>query len=232
VHLYNYSVKGAIVGGLLGGAGGAVLGGLDFETVAKQVEDRGYLPKQNYEGRKRLLATPEGAIAYIAAIMAAIAEIAARMGFEDIRRNPVILTNAYQSQTLTTWEEHLRNKKKGTPLAGGNTMDVWVGCHLPFLEDAVGRPDTPREPDSAAAPDDGEKSIVVKKGDTLSGLAEAEYGTWELWPLIFDRNEEKIGPDPNLIRPGLRLSVLPLARYTAVQIGEAKRRAPSWKKYR
>jgi hypothetical protein len=68
------------------------------------------------------------------------------MGFEDIRANPGILTNVYQGKTLKTWEEHLRGKPPGTPLAGGNAMDVWVRAHLAFIEDGVGRAQVPPAP--------------------------------------------------------------------------------------
>jgi hypothetical protein len=154
MHLYNYSKSGAAWGFLRGGLPGMAAGGLDFDTLAKQAEEYGYLPAQTFESRKTLLATPSGAIRYIAGSMAGFADIAARNGFRDIRRDPVILTNAYQSKTLTTWEEHLRSKPKGSDLAGGNDMDKWVASHLMFLEDAVGQPNVPESPfkvNSAAA---------------------------------------------------------------------------------
>lgn len=81
----------------------------------------------------------------------------------------------------------------------------------------------------------GGKNVEVVAGDpsrsTLSGIAKAEYGTWELWPLIYDLNKDKIGANPNRIRPGLQLLVLPLPRYTEQEIASAKRRAPTWKNY-
>jgi hypothetical protein len=52
--------------------------------------------------------------------------------------------------------------------------------------------------------------ITVAPGDTLSGLALKHYGSVEYWPLIWDGNRETIGENPNRIRPGMTLVVLPL----------------------
>jgi hypothetical protein len=86
----------------------------------------------------------------------------------------------------------------------------------------------------------GVKFIDVVAGNpsrsTLSGIAKAELGSANLWPLIWDLNRAEIGPNPNLLRPTyhghkLRLSVLPLSAYTPEQITDARRRASSWKNY-
>lgn len=66
---------------------------------------------------------------------------------------------------------------------------------------------------------------------TLSGIAQAQYGDFTLWPLIFDLNKEKIGPNPNLLKPGTKLLLLPIERYTAAELADARRRAPSWRNY-
>lgn len=67
---------------------------------------------------------------------------------------------------------------------------------------------------------------------TLSGIAKAQYGDFNLWPLIFDLNKGKIGSNPNRLTPGTRLLLLPLARYTAAELADARKRAPTWKSYR
>jgi hypothetical protein len=123
IHLYNYHFSRSW-----------------YDTAAKQVEDRGYIASQSKEKRELLLTTPEGAIRYIAAIMAAIADIAGRLGTKDIRFDPEILTNVYQSMDLKEWEAHLLAKPRGSSLTGGNKMDRWVTSHLDFLVSAVGRP--------------------------------------------------------------------------------------------
>jgi nucleoid-associated protein YgaU len=77
----------------------------------------------------------------------------------------------------------------------------------------------------------GGKTVIVKGGDTLSGIAQREYGRWQLWPLLYDVNKEKIGPNPNRIRPDLRLLVLPLETYSPQEKAEAEKRAPTWKAF-
>lgn len=76
-------------------------------------------------------------------------------------------------------------------------------------------------------------SVEVAAGDpkrsTLSGIAKAQYGDFNLWPLIFDLNRSKIGANPNLLRPGTKLLLLPLERYTPQEIEQARERAPSWR---
>lgn len=66
---------------------------------------------------------------------------------------------------------------------------------------------------------------------SLSGIAKAQYGDFNLWPLIFDLNKHKIGSNPNRITPGMKLLLLPLQRYTAGELADARRRAPSWRNY-
>jgi hypothetical protein len=122
---------------------GAMVGIVDPGTLASETEQAGYLPRQNYDSRKALLAVPESAIVYIAGMMAAIADKAGAAGFEDIRSNPAMLTHVYQQHTLTTWDELLSHKTKGTPFVVGNAMGVWVQDHLGFLEEAVGAPNLP-----------------------------------------------------------------------------------------
>ncbi|HEV8219212.1 MAG TPA: LysM domain-containing protein [Streptosporangiaceae bacterium] len=60
------------------------------------------------------------------------------------------------------------------------------------------------------------KGYVVQSGDTLSGIA-ARLAVLGGWPALYAANRPRIGPDPDVIRPGTVL-VLPgrkaLARYT------------------
>ena len=60
------------------------------------------------------------------------------------------------------------------------------------------------------------KGYVVQPGDTLSGIA-ARLAVRGGWPALYAANRPRIGPDPDVIRPGTVL-VLPgrkaLARYT------------------
>lgn len=214
------------------------------DTSAKEVEELGYLPPQSFESRLQILATTEGAITYIAAMMAASADLAAQHGFADIRNDPIILTNVYHGRTLRSWDAALAVKPRGAPFAGGNPMDVWLGAHMAFIEDGVGRPDLPESgstavlatfmmpADPGAAASSGHKTIIVAQNSSLSDVAMAEYGSHDLWPLIYDLNKAKLGPNPNLVALGTALEIAPLSGYSPLQIAWARGVAPGWRMYR
>ncbi|HUH61588.1 MAG TPA: LysM domain-containing protein [Terracidiphilus sp.] len=75
----------------------------------------------------------------------------------------------------------------------------------------------------------GGKAVLVRHGDTLSGIAMAEYRSFDLWPLIYDLNKDRIGPNPNRLQAGLKLLVLPLRTYNPQEIAAARRRASNWR---
>lgn len=56
-------------------------------------------------------------------------------------------------------------------------------------------------PDTKPVP----KVYVVRSGDTLYKIAKAELGDGSRWRQIYDGNKDTIGPDPNLVRVGLKL---------------------------
>lgn len=72
-------------------------------------------------------------------------------------------------------------------------------------------------------------SYIVQPGDTLEGIARKFYldialpfsgGDGKRWPEIYAANRQTIGDDPNLIQPGMRLTIPgPFMLYT-VQSGE------------
>ena len=121
------------------------------DTFAKQVEDAGYLPKQTYDDRKKILETAAGSIEYIGAIMAASADIAGRYGY-DIRCDPPILTQVYNSKDIHTWEAHLKKKGSGGTLVPGVPMALWVRDNDAFLVDAVGESPLKCGPATTPAP--------------------------------------------------------------------------------
>ena len=47
---------------------------------------------------------------------------------------------------------------------------------------------------------------TVKKGDTLSAIAQREYGDANQWRRIFEANRDTI-KDPDLIQPGQQLTI-------------------------
>ena len=77
----------------------------------------------------------------------------------------------------------------------------------------------------------GEGIAGHRDKSTLSGIAKAQYGDFNLWPLIFDLNKDKIGPNPNRIKPGTKLLLLPVENYTDAEIADARKRAPAWRNY-
>jgi hypothetical protein len=48
---------------------------------------------------------------------------------------------------------------------------------------------------------------VVKQGDWLSKIAITYYGDMNKWPIIYKRNIDQIGSNPDLIKPGQRLII-------------------------
>lgn len=58
----------------------------------------------------------------------------------------------------------------------------------------------------AAAPATGGKVYTVKEGDTLSKIAQREYGDAGEWRRIFEANRNSI-EDPDLIYPGQKLQI-------------------------
>lgn len=52
----------------------------------------------------------------------------------------------------------------------------------------------------------GERMYVVKSGDSLSKIAQREYGDAKKWRRIFEANQDKI-KDPDLIHPGQELKI-------------------------
>jgi LysM repeat protein len=50
---------------------------------------------------------------------------------------------------------------------------------------------------------------VVRSGDNLTKIARAYYNDVSLWRLIYDTNRQTIGPNPNALRVGMRLTIPP-----------------------
>lgn len=62
------------------------------------------------------------------------------------------------------------------------------------------------------APDDGLRTVVVRPGDSLWSIARRDLGpaasdhaVASCWHAIYAANRSRIGPDPDLVRPGQRL---------------------------
>ena len=51
------------------------------------------------------------------------------------------------------------------------------------------------------------KTHIVKKGETLSSIAQKEYQNGHLWGILFRANRELLKGNANLIRPGMKITV-------------------------
>ncbi|MFK4267191.1 hypothetical protein [Streptomyces milbemycinicus] len=107
-------------------------------SVVKQIEERRYLPHRGLFEREAILATPEGSIEYIAAIMGAMADVTDREGHHgSIRHRPEILSDLFQGRDLKNWEERLGKKPPHEAFKPGNDMGKWTAQNGSFLNDAL-----------------------------------------------------------------------------------------------
>ncbi len=60
---------------------------------------------------------------------------------------------------------------------------------------------------NAAAQETVGTAHVVEQGDTLSGIAAVYLGSGARWPEIYDENIDTIGPNPDFLLPGQRLTL-------------------------
>jgi nucleoid-associated protein YgaU len=69
---------------------------------------------------------------------------------------------------------------------------------------------------------DGQRTVTVRSGDTLSGIAERELGSADKWPEIYRVNRAQLS-DPDEIAVGLRLVLPDAKRSEAVRKKEKKK---------
>jgi LysM domain len=69
------------------------------------------------------------------------------------------------------------------------------------------KPAPPAPAPVVVPPAPGVKTIVVSPGDTLSNIAQKAYGNPSQWSKIYQANKAVIGPNPNLLKPGLTLII-------------------------
>ena len=79
----------------------------------------------------------------------------------------------------------------------------------------------------------GETKIhVVKKGETLSSIAQKEYQNGLLWGILFRTNRELLKGNANLIRPGMKITVpairkvLPAKQAEPAKVTDQKKAVP------
>ena len=90
-----------------------------------------------------------------------------------------------------------QSEKEKVVLAVGNTP-------------GVGKVDDQLAVKAAAPPAPEATLYTVKKGDTLSAIAKAQYGNASKYPVIFEANKPML-KDPNKIYPGQVLRIPPKA---------------------
>ena len=66
---------------------------------------------------------------------------------------------------------------------------------------------TPTTASVKRTPPEKPKTYTVKAGDTLWVIAKKVYGDGSKWKQIYEKNKSVIGKDPNLIRPGMVLTI-------------------------
>lgn len=104
-------------------------------TLARDVEEAGYLPARTDAERREHLRSVEGAVMYIAAIMRCIADAAAEHGFVA-DGDPAVLATVYHGWTLERWRNHLAAKPAHADLRPGGAMGLWVSENIAWLETA------------------------------------------------------------------------------------------------
>jgi len=63
-------------------------------------------------------------------------------------------------------------------------------------------------PPAAAQPaSTSTEAYTVEAGDTLRSIAQQVYGDQAQWPRIYDANRQAIGPDPDALSAGTRLTI-------------------------
>ena len=68
-------------------------------------------------------------------------------------------------------------------------------------------PDGQESGKAVLAPEGATKTYVVKSGDNLSEIAQREMGDGDRWKELYEANKAAIGDDPDLIHPGLELTI-------------------------
>ena len=68
------------------------------------------------------------------------------------------------------------------------------------------------------------KTYTVVSGDSLSLIAGRLWGDVLLWPILYDANRAVVGSNPNLIKPGQKLTVPDIGKYSSGQLADARNR--------
>lgn len=108
-------------------------------SVAKQVEGLGLLPKRTMEARRQILQSPRWACLYIAAIMRALSDVVRHDTGQDIRCEPGALATLASAWDVSQAQRHFALSLPGRRIVY-NFPGNWVAAHGSWLADAVGTP--------------------------------------------------------------------------------------------
>ncbi|MCC6539644.1 MAG: LysM peptidoglycan-binding domain-containing protein [Bryobacterales bacterium] len=75
----------------------------------------------------------------------------------------------------------------------------------------------------------GGSAYTGVSGDSLSVIAGRKWNDVLLWPILYDANKQVIGSNPNLIKPGQKLTVPSIAGYSASQLSATRERGRNWR---
>src|SRR5262249_51732385 len=115
------------------------------------------------------------------------------LGFWDETTKTVSKSgNPFNLVTNGDYRDFRKNTGKGGDLMVFSDVKI-ISQATPWSFHASGI-STPAAPPMSLPP--SLQDVNVRRGDTLSGLAQKHYGDWRLWPLIWDRNAIAVGPRP------------------------------------
>jgi nucleoid-associated protein YgaU len=70
--------------------------------------------------------------------------------------------------------------------------------------------------------------VTVQQGESLSLITLREWDDALLWPLLYDANQTTIGPNHNLIHPGMQLTVPSIANLSQAELERVRQRGRNW----
>ena len=120
---------------------------------------------------------------------------------------------------LDTWKPLYSANKK---VVGDNPHYILPGqvLHIPG-----GKPETPAKSEDKKEQSTDSVEYTVRKGDTLSYLAQYYYGDAKEYPRIFEANRPPLHSDPNALEVGMKLTI-PGTSKKAPPVREVKDSAP------
>lgn len=83
-------------------------------------------------------------------------------------------------------------------------------------------------PPAGNGPTIGTQYTVVP-GDSLSLISNKFWKDVLLWPIVYDKNKSVIGANPNLIKPGQKLTIPSIAGLSQSQLNDTRARGRNWR---